>query len=152
LIWENLKFKVWIGLFRLENMMNPSLLLLVFCFAGVSLKMADFLGERKTGFSSFLVSAVSAFLFWLLLKDNPETATFMFAVVVGCVLALKVDRLNLVFGLGVLAVLCVFFGFSFPIFWLFILFSLTVVLDEITHEKFVEVGKKGLFFRFRGFF
>ncbi len=127
--------------------MNFLLFLPVFCLAGFMLKLADWLGEKKHGgFKSYLVAAVSAFLFWVLLKTNIETSTLMLSIVIGCVLALKVNRLNLVFGVGVLLVLMVLFGFQPPIFWLLPILTALVILDEYTHEKFSFV-----FFRFRGF-
>ena len=122
------------------------LVVIVFCLAGFSLKMADLLGERDGGVKAFFVSGVSATLFWFLLKANNESSTIILSIVVGCLLTLKVDKPNLVFGLGVLVFLAFLLGFCPPIFWLLILLLVLTVLDEVTHEKL-----KNPFFRFRGF-
>jgi hypothetical protein len=121
-------------------------LIIVFCLAGFFLKTADFLGEKGFKVKAFLASGLSALLFWVLLKANSETATLILSITVGCVLALKVDRPNLVFGVGFLAFLAFIFGFCLPIFWLLVLLTAVTVLDEFTHEKL-----KNMFFRFRGF-
>lgn len=122
-------------------------LIAVFCLAGFFLKTSDFFGEEKVKVKAFLTSGLSAFFFWILLKANSETATLMFSIIIGCVLTLKVDRPNLIFGVVFLAFLALTFGFYPPIFWLLALLTTITVLDELTHEKFGRI----LFFRFRCF-
>jgi len=129
---------------------NP-LILLTFASAGFTLKVADVWGERKKGLPAYGASAAAAFLFWLLLQTDGSTATLMVAVVLGSLASLKVDRLNLVFGLAFLAALSAGLGFQHPKPVLLAALTALGFLDEKLHDHWGSRGGTAFwFFRLRG--
>ncbi len=119
--------------------------------AGVTLKAADVYGEVKIDFKAYATAIASALLFWLLLRESPYTSTFMTAVIIGCIVSLKVNRPNLIIGLAIVVALSAALGFQTPIIWLLIILASVAYLDEFTHDHALK-WKHGfqLFFRYRG--
>lgn len=130
-------------------MLTPIQLILTFFFAGISLKIADYLGEKGLKLKAYSASIVSAFLFWMLIKNDPQSSTIVCSIIFGCLLSFKVDKPNLFLGVLLIFALSIFLGFSMPIFWLLAILTSTVMLDEFMHEKFTGKGMFSIFFRFR---
>lgn len=131
--------------------LTPTQLILTFFLAGLSLKIADYLGEKGLKLKAYLASTISAFLFWILIKNDPQSSTIICSIIIGCLLSLKVDKPNLLLGLILILALSIFLGFSTPVFWLLLILTLVVILDEFTHEKFAQKRGFSIFFRFRMF-
>lgn len=125
--------------------------LLASALAGITLKAADVYGEVKIDFKAYATAIASALLFWLLLRENPYTSTFMTAIIIGCIVSLKVNRPNLIIGLAIIVVLSAALGFQTPIIWILIILASVAYLDEFTHDHALK-WKHGfrLFFRYRG--
>ncbi len=124
-------------------------LVLVFVFAGVTLKLADFFGEggRRWG---FVFAAASAVCLGVLMADNSVASSVVLGVVVGVLVAGKVDRLSLVFGLCLALVVGFVLGFKVPLVSVLGVVGVAAVLDEVCHDRFAGRGGLGVFFRFRG--
>jgi multisubunit Na+/H+ antiporter MnhE subunit len=131
--------------------MDAVTLLLVYILAGVTLKAADVYGEVKGDFKAYITSIISAILFWMLLHESPHTATFMGAVIVGCIVSLKVNRPNLIIGLVTIVALSATLGFQMPIIWLLAILSSIAYLDEFTHDRTHKWKSRfRFFFKYRG--
>ncbi len=128
-------------------------LLLAFALWGASLKLADFFGEIGC-WLGYVSAAGSAACLGLLLVDSPVSSAIVLGIAVGVVLAGKVDRGNLVFGLllglGVAAVLGFLFGgFVFPSVSVLAVVAAGALLDELGHDRFGALEGWGAVFRFR---
>ena len=121
-------------------------LILVFTLSGISLKLADIYGERGRGYVFSVVSAVGM---GTLISDSPLSSSMVLGIIVGVVLAGKVDRPNLVVGLGLTLVVSAVLGFNIPDFALLAIIALAALIDEVGHDRVTSRGILGKFFRIR---
>jgi hypothetical protein len=129
------------GLKSLELEMRPALplhselYLLTFAFGGLTLKLADFTGERGGLLIPYLTAGLSALFFAILIGDNPSSSAMVIGIIVGSALSLKLDRPNLVFGLVATVLIAIMLGFKTPLPWLLILVSASSFIDEVGHNR-----------------
>ena len=118
--------------------MNPLyealLLLAVSTPTGLMLKLSDSLGEKGNSLEGFTVAGGAAAGFWLLLKSSAAGSTLGLAIILGSLAALKVDRLNLWFGLALTTVLAVMLGWIPPSIPALIPLVALTAADEYLHE------------------
>lgn len=129
--------------------MEPPLYLALFTLAAITLKLADDTGEAGRRTPSYLFAATSALLFWALISGDAFASTFLSAIVLGCLLSLKIDRPNLIFGSVMLLVLVGVLGAQTPHLGLLALFSGLVLLDEKLHDLSHRGGAWSRPFMFR---
>lgn len=116
------------------NLLGEALILLTIATpTGLMLKLADSLGERKNSLKGFVVAGGAAVGFWLLLKSSPTGSTLSLAIILGSLAALKVDRLNLWFGLAVTGLLALILGYVPPLIPALIPLAALTAADEYLH-------------------
>jgi len=125
-------------------------LLIVFITGGITLKLADFYGERGDNIIQYFFAAIAAFSFGLLISDSPTSSSIILGIIIGVALSKKVNRPNLILGLVFTFLISGILGFSLPIPWLLIIVSIVSFIDELFHDK-LATNKEWLrlFFRFR---
>jgi hypothetical protein len=129
---------------------NPLAIVLVFSGAGATLKLADHFGENSQSLQAYACAILSGFFLGLLMHIGAEESSYVLGIVLGVVLGLKVNRLNLVAGLFVIGVVALALGFSIPDLRLVTVVAILSLIDEIGHDRFGErKGLIGLLFRYR---
>ena len=124
-------------------------LLLIFTLGGISLKLADHYGEQARDYLSYFFAAAAAICMGLLISDNPYSSSIMLGIIVGVILAGKVDRLNMMIGLGLTLTTAAMLGFSLPDFPLLMVVAVASLIDETGHDRSASKGILAKFFRFR---
>ena len=127
---------------------GEEVLLLIFALGGVTLKLADFYGERGSRFG-YIFAAVSAMCMGLLISDNPASSSIILGIIVGVVVAGKVNRLSMLSGLCLVLTAAIILGFAPPRIQLLAAVAVAAVLDEVGHDRFTVRGGIAFFFRFR---
>ena len=128
----------------------PGLLLAVFIVSGVTLKLADFFGEKGGNILQYFSAAISALTLGLLVSESSYSSSIILGIIFGVALSGKINRLNLVLGLVLTLLIAGILGFQPPTLWLLIVVSTSSFIDEFLHDRFTE--KKSClkrFFRFR---
>jgi len=100
---------------------------------GFLLKLADELGEEGNSLKGFLAAGGAASGFWLLMKASPSGSTLSLAIILGSLAALKVDRLNLWFGLAVVGLLALLLSLAPPLLLPLIVMTILTMVDEFLH-------------------
>jgi hypothetical protein len=126
-----------------------AVLLLIFTIGGITLKLADFYGERKKGYLSFIFAGFAAVCLGIILSISPTSAAIFFGIMIGVTVAGKLDNPNMVFGLFLTIGLAFLFGFQLPDIPLLILITLAALLDEIVHDTHILNGFLFRFFSYR---
>lgn len=130
--------------------MWPGLLVGIFAISGVTLKLADFYGEKGNNTLQYVFAVISAISFGLLISSDAASSSIILGIIIGVILSRKVNRLNLVLGLILTLFTAIIFGFNLPVPWLLITVSILAFIDELCHDKLAL--KKDLLakpFRFR---
>jgi hypothetical protein len=107
---------------------------LIFSVSGVTLKLADHWGELGRRVPAYCTAILTAFFYGWLAAQDPFNGAVIFGLLLGVIVARKVDRGNL--GVGVLATVLftVFFNAPFPSLWLIVIVACAAALDEIGHD------------------
>lgn len=108
---------------------------LVFCVSGVTLKLADLWGERGLKFPAYSSAILTASFFGWLAAQNSLNGALIFGLLLGVIVAQKVDRWNL--GIGVIAtvVFAILFNAPLPSLWLIVVVACSAALDEVGHDR-----------------
>ena len=123
----------------------------IFAAAGFLLKIADYTGETKRNrILSIGPALVVAVFFWLLINSSEEYSTILLAIVIGSLVSRKVDRLNLLAGLGLLIALMIAYGFRFPLLLPLGILAIAAAMDEWGNDKRWKLNLASSFFRYRG--
>jgi hypothetical protein len=117
-----------------------------FSGAGVTLKLADHLGESGQSRKAYVPAILSGILLGLLFLAGRDESSYVAGIVLGVALGGKVDRPNLVVGLltiGITGLMLVLFQRVFPpIPWLLAVVTGLALLDELAHDRLT--GRGGL--------
>ncbi len=109
-------------------------MILLFAFGGVSLKIADYYGERSTKTISFISACVSALIFGLLISHNSVSSSIILGIILGVLFSGKINQLNLFFGLVLTLTIAFILKFQLPNLWLLFIVTLFSFIDELSHE------------------
>ena len=109
-------------------------MLLLFVFGGISLKIADYYGERSSKIIPFISASVSSLIFGLLIAHNSISASIILGIILGVLFSGKIDQLNLVFGLVLTLLIAFMLNFKFPILWFLAIVTLFSFIDELIHD------------------
>jgi hypothetical protein len=123
--------------------LQDEVVVLAFAVGGVSLKLADFYGERESSAASYIYASVSAVALGLLISHSPISSSIILGIAFGVVLSGKVNRPNLIFGLALTLLTALIFSFKLPVLWLLLTVALSSFVDEITHDR---LSSKRFFF------
>ena len=123
-------------------MINIDCLMVVITYilAGFSLKLTDFLGENRKGYTPYLITLFTSFLFALLISESDYSSAIAIGIIVGVFLSGKVNTPNLIIGLILTIIFSILLGFDFPN-QIVIPISIFAFIDEIVHEKFKSQSK-----------
>lgn len=126
------QFKPW-G--NLVIVIPIELQILVFSVSGVTLKLADHWGELEHKLPAYFTAILTSGFFGWLAAQNPLNGALIFGLLLGVIVAQKVDRGNL--GVGVIATVLFAFLFNapFPSLWLIVSVACAAALDEIGHDR-----------------
>lgn len=126
--------------------MVPLAVVGAFSGAGVTLKLADDLGESGQSRKAYVPAILSGILLGLLFLAGRDESSYVAGIVLGVALGGKVDRPNLVVGLltiGITGLILVLFQRLFPpIPWLLAVVTGLALLDERAHDRLT--GRGGL--------
>jgi hypothetical protein len=111
-------------------------IILLFAFGGVSLKIADFYGERGSKIISFISASFAALFFGLLMSHNSISSSIVLGIILGVFFSGKINQLNLVFGLILTLTITLMLNFQFPNLWLLSIVTLFSFIDELTHDRY----------------
>ena len=126
-------------------------MILLFAFGGVSLKIADYYGERASKTISFISACVSALIFSLLISHNSISSSIIIGIILGVLFSGKINQLNLFFGLVMTLTIAFILNFQFPTLWLLFIVSLFSFIDELSHDRFSSMKHFANFFLLRPF-
>ena len=122
----------------------------VFSGAGITLKLADYLGEKGLNPLALATAVLSGVLFGLLGRMGSEESSYALGIIVGVALGGKINRPNLLAGLVTVAATCVILGVAFHILWLVVFVTALSLFDEAGHDRLASrTGAVGLLFRYR---
>jgi hypothetical protein len=109
--------------------------ILIFSVSGVTLKLADHWGELEHKLPAYTTAILSAGFFGWLAAQNPLNGALIFGILLGVIVAQKVDRGNL--GVGVIATVlfAILFNAPLPSLWLIVSVACAAALDEIGHDR-----------------
>lgn len=132
-------------------MFNLTISILLCPLAGATLKLADMISETKDNtILGFLVSSMSGILIGSLMTFDRFTSAVFSGIVVGVLLAGKVDRPCLGFGLIVTSLTAWLIGPKTPVLVPLLITSLASFADEIGHDKYSQENSAiGKFLRYR---
>jgi hypothetical protein len=102
--------------------------------SGVTLKLADHWGELGRRLPAYCTAILTAYFYGWLAAQDPFNGAVIFGLLLGVIVARKVDRGNL--GVGVIATVLftILFNAPFPSLWLIVVVACTAALDEIGHD------------------
>ena len=130
--------------------LTKGILVLLFTLSGVSLKLADFYGEQDRSYLGYVAAIITAGCMGLLISDSPIASSVVLGIIIGVILAGKLDRRNLMFGLCLTLVTSVILGFDYPDLRLLAIIGVASWVDEVTHDRFASRrGMSTRLFRFR---
>jgi hypothetical protein len=109
--------------------------IVVFGAAGVTLKLADYVGETSSRTSSYIYAISSGALLGGLTRSGADESSYVFGIVLGVALGGKIDRLNLLVGLLTFGMVAIVLGFSEPRFWLLATVTAFSLFDELIHSS-----------------
>ena len=114
--------------------------LLIFSVSGVTLKLADHWGELGLKLPAYSSAILTAGLFGSLAAQDPLNGALIFGLLLGVIVAQKVDRGNL--GVGVLATIlfAVLFHAPLPSLWLIMIVACAAALDEVGHDRSTDTS------------
>lgn len=115
--------------------LQDEVVVLAFAVGGVSLKLADFYGERESSAASYIYASVSAVALGLLISHSPISSSIILGIAFGVVLSGKVNRPNLIFGLALTLLTALIFSFKLPVLWLLLTVAFSSFIDEFTHDR-----------------
>jgi hypothetical protein len=124
--------------------------ILLFSVSGVTLKLADHWGEREQKLPAYFIALLTAGCFGWLAAQNPLNGALIFGLLLGVIVAQKVDRGNL--GVGVIATVlfAILFNAPLPPLWLIASVACAAALDEVGHDRNANTDKWYVaVFRFR---
>lgn len=124
-------------------------LILTYALGGITLKLADFYGEKGESYLRYVFAAASAICMGLLISDNPTSSSIVLGIVIGVILAGKLNQPNMVFGLCLTLVTTIVLGFTLPHIPLLAVVAVASVVDEVGHDRLAVRGCFASFFRFR---
>ena len=122
----------------------------IFSVSGLTLKLADHWGELEHRLPAYSIAMLTAGFFGWLAAQNPLNGGLIFGLLLGVIVAQKVDRGNL--GVGVIATVlfAILFNAPLPSLWLIACVACAAALDEIGHDRKTNTDKwYGAVFRFR---
>lgn len=132
-------------------LLQVELMILLFAFGGVSLKIADYYGERASKIISFISACVSALIFSLLMSHNSISSSIILGIILGVLFSGKVNQLNLFFGLVMTLTIAFMLNFQLPILWLLSIVTLFSFIDEFIHDRYSSKRFFANFFLLRPF-
>ena len=115
--------------------LQSALLIIAYILSGITLKIADFLGERENTRWSYLSAIICAFFFGLLISESRFSSSLLLGIIIGVSLSNKVDKPNLMLGLVITLLTAFYFGFKMPILWLLLVVALFTFIDEVGHDR-----------------
>jgi len=117
--------------------------------AGITLKLADFYGERDPSLRQYGFALMSALAFGYLIAYDSMSSSIFLGIIGGVLFAGKINRVNLVFGLILAFITAGIAGFQAPILWLMISVLFSSWCDEWCHDRFTVHHRATFVFRFR---
>ncbi len=131
--------------------MSNLILALTICpLAGAALKLADSMSEQQTNPSMcFFASGISGILIGSLISFDAFSSAMFSGIVAGVILAGKVDRPCLGFGLIVTALTAWLLGPKIPVLLPLLLTILASFADEIGHDRYLRTGGFSRLFEYR---
>jgi len=131
--------------------MSDLILALIICpLAGATLKLADTMSEQQSNSSRcFLTSGISGFLIGSLISFDAYSSAMFSGIVIGVILAGKVDRPCLGFGLIVTALTAWLLGLRMPVMLPLLFIVLASLADEMGHDRYLGTGRFHRFFEYR---
>ena len=126
-------------------------MILLFAFGGVSLKIADYYGERSTKTISFISACFSALIFGLLISHNSISSSIILGIILGVLFSGKINQQNLFFGLVLTLTIAFILNFHPPTLWLLFIVTLFSFIDELSHDRFSSKKFLANFFLLRPF-
>ena len=131
--------------------LQVELMILLFALGGVSLKIADYYGERASKTISFISACVSAIIFGLLISHNSISSSIILGIILGVLFSGKINQLNLFFGLILTLTIAFILNFQFPNLWLLSIVILFSFIDELCHDHYSVTKFLATFFLLRPF-
>jgi hypothetical protein len=131
-------------------LVHDEALLLAYTVSGISLKLADYYGERSNSPVAFTLATLAALCMGMLISSNPVSSSIVIGIVVGVILSRKVNRPNLIYGLILTLITALVFSISLPNPWLLVSVAVSSLIDEFGHERYS--GGEGMltwFFKLR---
>ena len=116
-------------------------MLFLFAFGGISLKIADYSGERSSRSRSLLSASIAALIFGLLLSHSPVSSSIILGIIIGVLFSGKIDQLNLTVGLALTVLIAFLLTFQFPVLWLLSIVSVFSFIDEFLHDRYSSKNK-----------
>ena len=124
--------------------------LLIFSVSGVTLKLADHWGELGRKFPAYFSAILTAGSFGLLAAQDPLNGALIFGLLLGVIVAQKVDRMNLSVGVIATILFAILFQAPLPALWLIVIVACAAALDEVGHDRSTDtLYWYGVMFRFR---
>ncbi|MBL7118909.1 hypothetical protein ISS96_02745 [Candidatus Bathyarchaeota archaeon] len=132
-------------------MQNMIVAALICPLAGATLKLADVMSERQNNRTlCFLTSGTAGCLIGLLITFDAFSSAVFSGIVLGVVLAGKVDQPCLGFGLIVTVLTAWLAGPKEPALTLLLITILASFADEIGHDRYPGGGRFSKFLEYRG--
>ncbi len=132
-------------------MANLIIAILICPLAGATLKLADTMSERQGNLAlCFLASGIAGCLVGLLIAFDAFSSAVFSGIVIGVVLAGKVDRPCLGFGLITTVLTAWLSGPKEPALLPLLTTIMASFADEIGHDRYARKGGFGRFFEYRG--
>jgi len=124
--------------------------MMLFAGAGATLKLADYLGERRQSLQAYVYAIFSGALLGTLIHLGVEESSYVLGIVLGVALGGKINRPNLLAGLLTVAISALILGLAPPIPWLLVVVTVLSLVDEVGHDRLASrTGLVGLLFRYR---
>lgn len=121
-------------------------MIVLFACGGVTLKIADYYGEKTSNLLAYLSASISALIFGLLLANSPTSSAIILGIILGVLFSGKINQLNLFIGLTLSLTIAFILTFQVPLLWLLVLVTLFAFIDEWSHDWFSS--KRRLFAQF----
>jgi phosphate/sulfate permease len=112
------------------------LMLLLFAFGGIGLKIADYSGEHASRTLSLLSASVTALIFGLLLSHSPVSSSIVLGIILGVLFSGKIDQINLIIGLVLTVLIAFLLNFQVPLLGLLFAISVFSFIDELIHDRY----------------
>lgn len=114
--------------------LRDEILIAIFAMSGISLKLADFYGEKEGNIVSYIFSTITALGFGLVISHSPISSSLILGITVGVIMSKKVNRPNLVFGIVLTLSTALILGLKLPVPWLLLTVAVFSFIDEIIHD------------------